>query len=86
MGLPEEEKRAIALFLAKKDKEISECYNTIANLKLEMEKKEKNHKKQAVLKMKAQTDLAARQVFLIKAKGDQIKMLSEQLASCQLKI
>ena len=59
-GLSEEDKRAIALSLAKKDKEISECYNTIANLKLEMDKKEKNLKKQEVLKMKAQTDLAAR--------------------------
>lgn len=29
--------------------------------------------------MKGQTDLATRQVFLIKAKGDQIKMLTEQL-------
>jgi len=70
VGLSEEEKRAIALSLAKKDTEISECYNTIANLKLEIEKKEKNQKKQEMLKMKAQTDLVARQVFLIKAKGD----------------
>ena len=65
---------------------MAEARGTIQTLKFELDTAHKKLQKQEASKKQFQSDLQVRQQFLIKAKGEQIKMLTDQLEALQEKL